>query len=41
MTMADELLSADGIKGRIYAIRDMQVMLDEDLAELYNVDTRI
>jgi hypothetical protein len=33
-------LSADNIKSKIYAIRDKQVMLDKDLAELYKVETR-
>lgn len=33
-------LSADGIRNRIHTIRGMQVMLDSDLAELYNVKTR-
>ncbi|MCK4400802.1 ORF6N domain-containing protein [bacterium] len=35
------VLSADNIKRKIYTIRAMQVMLDEDLAELYNVETRV
>ncbi|MDD4878569.1 MAG: ORF6N domain-containing protein [Candidatus Nanoarchaeia archaeon] len=30
-------LAADSIRSRIYTIRDRQVMLDSDLAELYNV----
>ena len=30
-----------GIKDKIYSIRGHQVMLDSDLAELYNVETRI
>ncbi len=38
--MADNLLSIDKIKSRIYTIREMQVMLDTDLAELYNVETK-
>ena len=33
------VLSADSIKRKIYTIRDVQVMLDEDPAELYNVET--
>lgn len=38
--MKEEIsLSADTIKNRIYTIRGMQVMLDADLAELYNVET--
>jgi len=28
------------IENKIYAIRDMQVMLDRDLAELYGVETK-
>jgi hypothetical protein len=35
--MADEL---NIIKSRIHTIRGMQVMLDSDLAELYNVETK-
>ena len=31
----DEIITA-----RIYVIRDTKVMLDEDLAELYDVETR-
>ena len=33
-------LNTDNLKSRIYTIRGMQVMLDKDLAELYNVKTR-
>ncbi|MDI6737813.1 MAG: ORF6N domain-containing protein [Nanoarchaeota archaeon] len=33
-------LAADSIRSRIYTIRDRQVMLDSDLAELYNVETK-
>lgn len=28
------------IKSKIYTIRDKQVMLDKDLAELYGVETK-
>jgi hypothetical protein len=35
------VLSTDKIRSKIYTIRDMQVMLDEDLAELYNVKTKV
>ncbi len=39
--MSNELiLSEKNIYNRIYLIRGVQVMLDEDLAELYNVETR-
>lgn len=31
------VLNRDNIKSRIYTLRDVQVMLDKDLAELYNV----
>jgi hypothetical protein len=39
----DSLVVLDNelIKERIYTIRGMQVMLDRDLAELYEVETRI
>jgi len=30
----------ENIQSKIYTIRDLQVMLDKDLAELYNVETR-
>ena len=33
-------LSTNNLKSRIYTIRGMQVMLDADLAELYNVKTK-
>ncbi len=41
--MANNLLvlSTEKIKSRIYTLRDMQVMLDADLAELYKVETRV
>ncbi len=31
----------DVIKHRIYEVRGMQVMLDRDLAEMYNVETKV
>src|SRR3989338_8479719 len=34
-------LSTDNLKSRIYTIRGMQVMLDADLAELYDVETKV
>jgi hypothetical protein len=39
----DELTNIDNqtIKSKIYTIRGMQVMLDSDLAELYEVDTKV
>ncbi|MEK6982445.1 MAG: ORF6N domain-containing protein [Candidatus Micrarchaeota archaeon] len=35
------LLSTGKIKNKIYMVRDKQVMLDSDLAELYNVPTKV
>jgi len=37
----NELIKIDDIKSRIFTIRGMQVMLDIDLAEFYQVETRI
>lgn len=37
----NELMKRDGIAGKIYLIRDAQVMLDRDLAELYQVETKV
>lgn len=37
----NELIKRDGIAGKIYQVRSMQVMFDSDLAELYGVETRI
>lgn len=34
------VVNTDKIKSKIYTIRGMQVMLDADLAELYNVETK-
>ena len=39
--MANNLLSVDNIKSRIYTIRDVEAMLDSDLAELYEVEIRV
>jgi len=41
--MTDKSLSlrTENIESRIYAIRNAQVMIDSDLAELYNVEVRI
>jgi hypothetical protein len=35
-----ELIAAPAIERRIFVVRERQVMLDEDLAELYGVETR-
>ena len=42
VNMANELtiLNGNQIKNKIYTIRGLQVMLDRDLAELYNVKTK-
>jgi hypothetical protein len=41
--MADKLIVLDeeGIKSRIHTIRGQQIILDKDLAELYNVETKV
>jgi hypothetical protein len=36
----NEVVKADGIAGKIYLIRGLQIMLDRDLAELYETETR-
>lgn len=38
--VALELVPAPAIQKRILLVRECQVMLDEDLAELYGVETR-
>ncbi|MEA3501072.1 MAG: ORF6N domain-containing protein [Candidatus Marinimicrobia bacterium] len=39
MTEKNQIIQIDNIQNRIYTIRNSQVMLDSDLAELYNVST--
>ena len=34
-----ELIQQENIKNRIYTIRDVKVMLDSDLAKLYEITT--
>ena len=36
-----ELVPVERIASKIYLIRDMKVMLDRDLAELYGVETKV
>jgi hypothetical protein len=36
-----ELIAAPVIEKRIFVVRERQVMLDEDLADLYGVETRV
>jgi hypothetical protein len=38
--MSDLVLNEDTIKNKIYTIRNLSVMLDKDLAELYGVETK-
>jgi hypothetical protein len=40
-TVSLELIEAPAIEKRIFAVRGRQVMLDEDLADLYGVETRV
>ncbi len=35
-----ELISKDDLQAKIFTIRGIQVMLDRDLATLYNVETK-
>jgi len=37
----NELVKKDGIAEKIYLIRGVQVMMDRDLAELYQVETKV
>lgn len=37
----NELIIDEAIKNKIYTVRDMQVMLDRDLASLYGVETKV
>ena len=39
--MSTALISTEKIESKIYLIRGKKVMLDSDLAELYNVETKI
>lgn len=39
MSEKNEIIQVDCIRNRIFTIRGKQVMLDNDLAELYNVST--
>lgn len=41
MTKGIEIVSDTKIQNLIYTIRDVQVMLDRDLAEIYQVETRV
>ena len=35
------IISEDGVVNKIYSIRSIRVMLDSDLAELYEIETRV
>ncbi|HUT44614.1 MAG TPA: ORF6N domain-containing protein [Candidatus Bathyarchaeia archaeon] len=39
--MMSELISIEVVASKIFFIRDIKVMLDRDLAELYGVETRV
>ena len=39
--MTDSIVPAELIERKIYLIRNKKVMLDSDLAELYNVETKV
>ncbi len=36
-----ERVPVERVASKIYLIRDMKVMLDRDLAELYDVETKV
>jgi len=36
----NEIIKPENIQNRIFTIRNLQVMIDRDLAELYNVSTK-
>lgn len=38
--MAEEIINSDDVQGRIIVVRGQQVLLDRDVASLYDVDTR-
>ncbi len=38
--MSNQIITLDKIQSKIFTIRDVQVMLDRDLAEVYGVETR-
>ena len=38
--MEELIINENNIKDKIYNIRNLQVMLDKDLAELYGVETK-
>jgi len=39
--MANEIINADDVQGKIIVVRNQQVLLDRDVASLYGVETRI
>ncbi|MFA6788440.1 MAG: ORF6N domain-containing protein [Arcobacteraceae bacterium] len=39
--MNDLIIDENSIKDKIYTIRNLQVMLDKDLAWLYGVETKV
>lgn len=41
MKTDNQLIPAKNIQDRIFAIRGVQVILDSDLAEMYQVETRV
>ena len=38
--MVKKLIATNSIENRIFTIRDQKVMIDRDLAELYEVETK-
>jgi hypothetical protein len=41
MSKEDQIIPIDNIQNLIFTIRGVQVMLDSDLAAMYNVETKV
>ena len=39
--MANEIINSDDVQGRIIVVRGQQVLLDRDVASLYDVSTKV
>jgi hypothetical protein len=41
MSKEDQIIPVDNIQNLIFTIRDVQVMIDRDLAKIYGVETKV
>ena len=41
MDMSNQIIDSERIQDRIFSIRGVQVMLDSDLAEIFQVETKM